>query len=67
MNGKEAKKIRQLYNRNRRKLEKVVVEDFFDMVRELKFKYRVKLAFFVLIRKDIRKMYANKKESKNAD
>lgn len=54
MNNKQVKKMRRIVKQNQRQLETHVVNDFFDMVRELKLKYRIKLAWFILIKKKIR-------------
>lgn len=60
MSNKQQKKLRQLVRRNRNKIESQVLDDFFEMVSCLKFKYRLKLAFKILNGKNLRKEFKDK-------
>jgi hypothetical protein len=63
MSGKQEKKLRQLVRRNQRKIAEnmqptLVTQSwdcFFDTITQLRFKYRLKLAWKILCGRDIRK------------
>lgn len=54
MSNKQQKKIRQLVRRNQRKLVGNSWDLFFDEMRNLKFRYRLKMAWFIIIKKKMR-------------
>lgn len=54
MSNKQQKKLRQLVRRNQASLVGASWDMFFDEMRNLPFKYRLKMAWFILIRKKIR-------------
>lgn len=63
MSGKQEKKLRQLVRRNQRKIAEnmrpTLVNQswdcFFDTITQLRFKYRLKLAWKIILGRDIRK------------
>lgn len=55
MSGKNEKKLRQLVRRNQSKLVTQSWDCFFDTITQLRFKYRLKLAWKILCGRDIRK------------
>ena len=61
MSGKQEKKIRQLVRRNQTSLVNQSWDCFFDTISQMKFKYRVKLAWKIILGKNIRKEEQNKK------
>ena len=54
MSNKQQKKIRQLVRRERATLVKQAWDMFFDEMMKLPFKYRIKMAWFIVIKKKIR-------------
>ena len=55
MSGKKEKKIRQLVRRNQASLVNQSWDCFFDTISQMKLKYRIKLAWKIILGKDIRK------------
>lgn len=55
MSGKNEKKLRQLVRRNQTSLVNQSWDCFFDTISQMKFKYRVKLAWKIILGKNIRK------------
>ena len=55
MSGKQEKKLRQLVRRNQSKLVAQSWDCFFDKITQLRFKYRLKLAWKIILGRDIRK------------
>ena len=68
MSNKQVKKIRQYVRRKEALLVSQSWNCFFDTVRKLKFKYRLKLAWYVITKKDMRGLTskAAKKAEKSA-
>ena len=62
MSNKKEKKIRQLIRRNQSKLVVQSWDCFFDTISQMKFRYRLKLAWKIILGKDIRKEEKNKQE-----
>lgn len=54
MRGKQNKKLRKLVRRNQATLVSQSWDMFFEEMSNLKFKYRLKMAWFILIKKKIR-------------
>lgn len=54
MSNKQQKKIRQLVRRNQTTLVNQSWDCFFDTISQMKLKYRVKLAWKIILRKNIR-------------
>lgn len=54
MSNKQEKKLRQLVRRNQSKLVAQSWDMFFDEMRKLKLKYRIKMAWYIIIKKKIR-------------
>lgn len=54
MSGKQQKKLRQLVRRNEQVLIDRSWDMFFETMSKLKFKYRLKMAWFIIIKKKIR-------------
>lgn len=55
MSNKNEKKIRQLVRRNQASLVNQSWDCFFDTISQMKLKYRIKLAWKIILGKDIRK------------
>lgn len=55
MSGKQEKKIRQLVRRNQKLLVSQSWDMFFDTMADLKLKYRIKMAWKIILGKNIRK------------
>ena len=55
MSNKKEKKIRQLVRRNQASLVNQSWDCFFDTISQMKLKYRIKLAWKIILGKDIRK------------
>ena len=55
MSNKKEKKLRQLVRRNQSKLVNQSWDCFFDTISQMKLKYRIKLAWKIILGKDIRK------------
>lgn len=62
MSNKKEKKLRQLVRRNQSKLVNQSWDCFFDTISQMKFRYRLKLAWKIILGKDIRKEEKNKQE-----
>lgn len=60
MNSKQARKIRQLVRRNQSVLCSQSWDVFFETMANLKLKYRIKMAWEIIIGKNIRKEEKNK-------
>ena len=60
MSNKQEKKLRQLVRRNQSSLVNQSWDCFFDTISQMKFKYRVKLAWKIILGKNIRKEEQNK-------
>ena len=54
MSNKQQKKIRQLVRRNQNSLVNQSWDCFFDTISQMKFKYRFRLAWKIILGKDIR-------------
>lgn len=54
MSGKNEKKIRQLVRRNQASLVNQSWDCFFDTISQMKLKYRIKLAWKIILGKNIR-------------
>ena len=61
MSGKNEKKIRQIVRRNQTSLVNQSWDCFFQVITEMKFKYRAKLAWQILLGKNIRVIEQQKK------
>ena len=55
MSNKKEKKIRQLVRRNQSKLVNQSWDCFFDTISQMRLKYRIRLAWKIVLGKDIRK------------
>ncbi len=68
MSNKQVKKLRQYVRRKEALLVSQSWNCFFDTVRKLKFKYRLKLAWYILTKQDMRGLEnkAAKKAAKRA-
>lgn len=55
MSGKKEKKIRQLVRRNQASLVNQSWDCLFDTISQMKLKYRIKLAWKIILGKNIRK------------
>lgn len=54
MSNKQQKKLRQLVRRKENELVSESWDMFFETMMKLKFRYRLKMAWFILIKKKIR-------------
>ena len=54
MSNKQQKKLRQLVRRNQNVLVGQSWDMFFDTMNKLKLKYRLKMAWYIIIKKKIR-------------
>ena len=54
MNNRQVKKLRQLVRRNQAELVDESWDMFFDEMSKLKLKYRLKMAWYIIIKKKIR-------------
>ncbi|MCR5436194.1 MAG: hypothetical protein K6E97_03910 [Treponema sp.] len=61
MSNKQQKKLRQLVRRKQYSLVNQSWDCFFDTISQMKFKYRIKLAWKIILGKNIRKEEQNKK------
>ena len=60
MSGKNEKKIRQLVRRNQNSLVNQSWDCFFQTISEMRFKYRIKLAWQIIRGKNIREVEQKK-------
>lgn len=61
MSNKQQKKLRQLVRRKQYSLVNQSWDCFFDTISQMKFKYRIKLVWKIILGKNIRKEEQNKK------